>query len=70
MLYKRAIKQGIPVSSAEMAEAARILENTHLRSYDCVLVSTNHAAYNWQLVADHSEAGRRHVMARPILSST
>ena len=26
-----------------------------LRSYDCVRVSTNHAAYDWQLVADHAK---------------
>jgi UDP-N-acetyl-D-glucosamine dehydrogenase len=26
-----------------------------LRSYDCVLVSTNHASYDWQLVADHAK---------------
>ena len=25
-----------------------------LESYDCVLVATNHAAYDWQLVADHA----------------
>lgn len=26
-----------------------------LASYDCVLVATNHADYNWQMVADHSK---------------
>lgn len=26
-----------------------------LRSYDCVLVSTNHAAYDWHLVADYAK---------------
>jgi UDP-N-acetyl-D-glucosamine dehydrogenase len=26
-----------------------------LRSYDAVVVSTNHAAYDWQLIADHSQ---------------
>jgi UDP-N-acetyl-D-glucosamine dehydrogenase len=26
-----------------------------LRKYDCVLVATNHAAYDWQLVADHAK---------------
>jgi UDP-N-acetyl-D-glucosamine dehydrogenase len=26
-----------------------------LRGYDCVLVATNHAAYDWQLVADNAE---------------
>src|SRR5205807_1616551 len=26
-----------------------------LASYDCVLISTNHAAYDWQLIADHAK---------------
>lgn len=26
-----------------------------LRSYDCVLIATHHSAYDWQLVADHSQ---------------
>ena len=26
-----------------------------LASYDCVLVSTNHAAYDWQMIADHAK---------------
>jgi UDP-N-acetyl-D-glucosamine dehydrogenase len=26
-----------------------------LASYDCVLVSTHHAAYDWQFIADHSK---------------
>jgi UDP-N-acetyl-D-glucosamine dehydrogenase len=26
-----------------------------LRSYDCVVVSTHHSAYDWQLVADHAK---------------
>jgi UDP-N-acetyl-D-glucosamine dehydrogenase len=26
-----------------------------LASYDCVLVATNHSAYDWQLVADHAK---------------
>ncbi|HWE03181.1 MAG TPA: nucleotide sugar dehydrogenase [Tepidisphaeraceae bacterium] len=26
-----------------------------LRSYDCALVCTHHAAYDWQLIADHSQ---------------
>jgi UDP-N-acetyl-D-glucosamine dehydrogenase len=26
-----------------------------IASYDCVLVSTNHAAYEWQLIADHAK---------------
>jgi UDP-N-acetyl-D-glucosamine dehydrogenase len=26
-----------------------------LAAYDCVLVATNHADYNWQMVADHSK---------------
>jgi UDP-N-acetyl-D-glucosamine dehydrogenase len=25
-----------------------------LKSYDCVLVATDHAAYDWQQVADHA----------------
>jgi UDP-N-acetyl-D-glucosamine dehydrogenase len=27
----------------------------NLRSYDCVLISTNHSAYDWQLVADNAK---------------
>ena len=26
-----------------------------LGAYDCVLVATNHAAYDWQLIADHAK---------------
>ena len=26
-----------------------------LASYDCVVISTNHAAYDWQLIADHAK---------------
>ena len=26
-----------------------------LETYDCVLISTHHAAYDWQLVADHAK---------------
>src|SRR3954468_17773995 len=26
-----------------------------LRGYDCVLIATHHSAYDWQLVADHSQ---------------
>jgi UDP-N-acetyl-D-glucosamine dehydrogenase len=26
-----------------------------LRTYDCVLVATHHAAYDWQMIADHSK---------------
>jgi UDP-N-acetyl-D-glucosamine dehydrogenase len=26
-----------------------------LAGYDCVLVATHHAAYDWQLVADHAK---------------
>jgi len=26
-----------------------------IAGYDCVLVSTNHAAYDWQLIADHAQ---------------
>ena len=32
-----------------------LLTPESLRSYDCVLVATNHAAYDWQLVADHAQ---------------
>jgi UDP-N-acetyl-D-glucosamine dehydrogenase len=27
----------------------------NLASYDCVLISTHHSAYNWQQVADHAK---------------
>jgi UDP-N-acetyl-D-glucosamine dehydrogenase len=27
----------------------------NLRSYDCVVVSTNHAAYDWKVVAEHAK---------------
>ena len=26
-----------------------------LAGYDCVLVATDHAAYDWQMVADHAK---------------
>ncbi len=26
-----------------------------LRQYDCVIIATNHAAYNWQMIADHAK---------------
>ena len=26
-----------------------------LTSYDCVLIATHHAAYDWQMVADHAK---------------
>ena len=26
-----------------------------LRGYDCVLIATHHSAYDWQLLADHSQ---------------
>lgn len=26
-----------------------------LRSYDCVLIATHHAAYDWQMIADHAQ---------------
>lgn len=38
MLYRRAIKQVIPVSSAEVAEVAKILENTY-RAINIALVN-------------------------------
>jgi UDP-N-acetyl-D-glucosamine dehydrogenase len=31
------------------------LNSTNLKSYDCVLVATHHAAYDWQMIADHSK---------------
>jgi UDP-N-acetyl-D-glucosamine dehydrogenase len=31
------------------------LTNEALASYDCVVVATNHAAYDWQQVADHAK---------------
>jgi UDP-N-acetyl-D-glucosamine dehydrogenase len=34
--------QSIPLTPAALA------------SYDCVLVSTHHAAYDWQMIADHA----------------
>jgi UDP-N-acetyl-D-glucosamine dehydrogenase len=30
------------------------LTKDSLASYDCVLISTNHTAYDWQMIADHS----------------
>jgi UDP-N-acetyl-D-glucosamine dehydrogenase len=26
-----------------------------LKSYDCVLIATNHSAYDWQMIADHAK---------------
>jgi UDP-N-acetyl-D-glucosamine dehydrogenase len=26
-----------------------------LERYDCVLVATNHSAYDWQMIADHAK---------------
>lgn len=31
------------------------LDETALRSYDCVLISTNHSAYDYQLIANHAK---------------
>ena len=25
-----------------------------LKGYDCVLIATHHSAYDWQMIADHS----------------
>jgi UDP-N-acetyl-D-glucosamine dehydrogenase len=38
----------------------------NLKSFDCVLISTNHAAYDWQLVADHANliVDTRNAMAK------
>lgn len=30
------------------------LSEQSLKSYDCVLIATNHSAYDWQMIADHS----------------
>ena len=41
-----------------------------LSSYDCVLISTNHSAYDWQMIADHSQlivdtrGAMRHIAGR------
>ena len=37
----------------EMASVPLTAES--LQSYDCVLISTHHAAYDWQMIADHSQ---------------
>jgi UDP-N-acetyl-D-glucosamine dehydrogenase len=26
-----------------------------LKGYDCVLIATHHAAYDWQMIADHAK---------------
>jgi UDP-N-acetyl-D-glucosamine dehydrogenase len=31
------------------------LNSQTLQSYDCVLISTNHSAYDWQMIAEHSK---------------
>ena len=31
------------------------LSAASLKSYDCVLIATHHAAYDWQMIADHSQ---------------
>jgi UDP-N-acetyl-D-glucosamine dehydrogenase len=31
------------------------LTSDALRGYDCVMIATHHSAYDWQLVADHSQ---------------
>ncbi len=31
------------------------LDKKSLKSYDCVLIATNHSAYDWQMIADHSK---------------
>ena len=30
------------------------LTSESLAAYDCVLVSTNHNAYDWQMISDHA----------------
>jgi UDP-N-acetyl-D-glucosamine dehydrogenase len=31
------------------------LSPSALASYDCVLIATHHAAYDWQMIADHGK---------------
>jgi UDP-N-acetyl-D-glucosamine dehydrogenase len=31
------------------------LNDESIQSYDCVLIATNHAAYDWQMIADHAK---------------
>lgn len=38
----------------DMGKASVELSPQSLRGYDCVLVATHHAAYDWQMVADHA----------------
>jgi UDP-N-acetyl-D-glucosamine dehydrogenase len=37
----------LQMKSIELSPAA-------LKSYDCVLIATNHAAYDWQMIADNA----------------
>ena len=30
------------------------LTSQSLRAYDCVVISTHHSAYDWQMIADHA----------------
>ena len=40
-------KYNLEMKSVELSEAT-------LKTYDCVVVSTNHKAYDWQMIADHA----------------
>ena len=39
----------------DLGKASVPLTPESLAGYDCVLVATDHAAYDWQLVADHAK---------------
>ena len=38
----------------DLGMASVELTPQNLASYDCVLIATNHAAYDWQMIADHA----------------
>jgi len=39
----------------DLGKASVPLTAETLKGYDCVLVATNHAAYDWQLIADNAK---------------
>jgi UDP-N-acetyl-D-glucosamine dehydrogenase len=41
-------KHDLRMSSVELTPQS-------LASYDCVIIATNHAAYDWEMVADHAK---------------
>ncbi len=41
-------KHDLKMTSIELTPAS-------LKSYDCVIIATHHAAYDWQMIADHSQ---------------